>query len=213
MNKTFALAVGLLCVAQPALADRQDQFSKDFNHKFNHLLYHPYVRYNQGQVDILYKISAMEMTGLGLLGGATAYGCAVSPEPVGRVFFGAVAGLSFATILYKAWKVYSRVPCLTFSEQGLKTESTFLFNWSQIEDVAITEVFDQAYSGHAFQPLDGYQYQTGDVTNVYAGRSLVVYGKHKTRLWSIEERNNWMPVPLNDLVDLLNFYRDRYGKR
>jgi hypothetical protein len=209
MNKTLFLVAGLLSVVQPAVADRQDAFVQ----KFNHLLYHPYVRYHQGKVDILYKLSALEMTLLGLCGAGATYGCAISPDVAARVVCGGIATISFGAMAYKMWKVYNHVPCLTFSEQGLQTDSSFLFNWGQVEDIKIEEVFDQVYTGHGFQPVDGYQFNTGGVSQQYAGRSLVVYGKHKTRLWAVDERTHWMPVPLNDLIDLLQFFRDRYGKR
>src|SRR5579872_3447231 len=150
MNKAFLLGFGLLSLAQPALAERQDLFSQ----KFNHLLYHPYVHYHDGRLDILYKLSWGEMFALGLCGSIGTALAIASRDNVGRVLGGVMAAGFFGSALYKAWKVHSKVPCLTFSPQGLQTESTWLFNWSQVEKIEIEEVFNQVYAGHAFQPLD-----------------------------------------------------------
>ena len=95
----------------------------------------------------------------------------------------AVAAIMFSIMAYKAWRVHARVPQLSFTEQGLQTDSAFLFSWSQVEHVAIDEVTESSYVGHGFQPVDGYTFNTGHIDQQYAGRRLVVYGKHKSRLW------------------------------
>ena len=207
--KTLLLALGLLAVAQPVLADRQDPFVT----KFNHLLCNPKVVYRDARLDILYQMSWAEMISLGLIGGFSTLGAAVVRETGGKVVFGLLGASMFGVMAYKAWKVHARVPALSFTEQGLQTDSTFQFNWGQIEEVKIEEVFDSIYTGHGFQPVDGYQFQTGSAEQQYAGRRLVVYGKHKSRLWVVEERANSLAIGLNDLIDVVEYYRGRYSRK
>jgi hypothetical protein len=207
--RILSFAAGVFCLSNmtTVMAGRQDQFAQ----KFNNLLQNPYVQYNSGKLDILYKLSWPEMITLGLVGGVSSFCCYKTQDTVFQVLTGVLAVGTLSAMAFKLYRIHNKIPCMSFNEQGLRTDAGWLFNWTDLQEIKIEDVYDQVFSSHAVNPSDLYQYQTGNVEQRYVGRRLVCNGKHKARLWAVEERNHWLPITLNELVDLLEFYRQKHG--
>jgi hypothetical protein len=193
--------------ATTVLADRQDPFIQ----KFNQVLHHPYLQYNQGRLDLLYKLSWAEMIMLGLVGGSASYLCYQSNEFILKLITGVFAMGALGAMAYKLYRIHNKIPCLTFTQQGLQTDYAWLFSWGDLKEIKIEDVYEQVFNSHTVNPTDYYQYQSGNVEQKYVGRRVICSGKNNVRLWSVSEREQWLPITLNELIDFLEFYRAQYG--
>jgi hypothetical protein len=101
-----------------------------------------------------------------------------------------------------------------FDNHGLAVRENYVVRWSQVHSLTIEDFFKEEFSEvpvasvHEGQPAQKVKVSTG---RKYAGRSLVVRGKHSSRLWSINEPDLQGPLNFNQFVDVCELYKGKHG--
>jgi len=175
------------------------------------------VRYNKGTL----TITEQRIQGKYLVGGAASATLitagAIVEDPVAKgcclatgIGLGLLSGISAAydpNLWYDA-ELYR------FDNRGLAVNESYVFQWSQVHSLTVEDYFREEFSEipvaslHEGEPAQKVKVSTG---RKYAGRSLVIRGKHSSRLWSVNEPDLHGPLSFNQFVDVCELYKGKHG--
>lgn len=188
-----------------------------FEDQLRDVVSNPHARYKNGTLTITEKC----MQGKYIAGGVasvalTTVGVAVE-NPVAKgccIASGIALGLASGIAAAYDPNLWYDAELYRFDKHGLAVRENYVVQWSQVHSLTIEDFFKEEFSEipvasmHEGEPSQKVKVSTG---RKYAGRSLVVRGKHSSRLWSINEPDLKGPLNFNQFVDVCELYKSKFG--
>jgi hypothetical protein len=236
ISLVLLVTVAGLQSAAPAAVDSDAQYAQRFAHnrylnfeRGQLMLY----RYEQPR-EPLDDTRAAILGGIFLCCGGFAF-----EDPVPRALCFTAGMAAFAAGVYCAMTKQPKpkpeprkIASLRFDSHGVYDcdHGKYLFSWAQYQSVDIadhweteseTEVVQTHEPHHRYDPYRPYdplrpnerinQKTTTRNRQVFHGQVATFRGKYGERLWAVNERVYWLTISLSDLIDIVQYYKGRYG--